>query len=126
MPSTIKIHIHEARDLPVMDRSSKLTDAFVTIKFASSKGDTTDDGASSLASSTSSYTSAGSSNIDYHVRQRYETRIVRKTLSPVFNEDFRVGVAEDIQLQDESIRFTVSDKDYYTSDDAIGGVSLDL
>ncbi|KAJ0393981.1 hypothetical protein P43SY_007496 [Pythium insidiosum] len=35
MPCTIKIRVVEARDLPVMDRASKLTDAFVSITFAS-------------------------------------------------------------------------------------------
>lgn len=35
MPCTIKIRVVEARDLPVMDRSSKLTDAYVDIEFAS-------------------------------------------------------------------------------------------
>ena len=33
MPSTVKIRVLAARDLPVMDRSSKLTDAFVEIRF---------------------------------------------------------------------------------------------
>lgn len=35
MPCTIKIRLVEARDLPVMDRSSKLADAYVAITFAS-------------------------------------------------------------------------------------------
>ncbi|KAF1323858.1 putative ca2-dependent phospholipid-binding protein, partial [Globisporangium splendens] len=35
MPCTIKIRLVEARDLPVMDRTSKLTDAYVGITFAS-------------------------------------------------------------------------------------------
>jgi Ca2+-dependent lipid-binding protein len=35
MPCTIKIRLVEARDLPVVDRSSKLTDAYVAIHFAS-------------------------------------------------------------------------------------------
>jgi Ca2+-dependent lipid-binding protein len=35
MPCTIKIRLVEARDLPVMDRTSKLADAYVGITFAS-------------------------------------------------------------------------------------------
>ncbi|TMW55656.1 hypothetical protein Poli38472_010538 [Pythium oligandrum] len=35
MPCTIKIRVVEARDLPVMDRASKLADTYVSITFAS-------------------------------------------------------------------------------------------
>lgn len=35
MPSTIKVRVVKARDLPVMDSSSKLSDAFVQMKFCS-------------------------------------------------------------------------------------------
>uniref|UniRef100_A0A7S2W4C5 C2 domain-containing protein n=1 Tax=Mucochytrium quahogii TaxID=96639 RepID=A0A7S2W4C5_9STRA len=34
MPSTIKIRVIEARELPVMDRTSNLTDAFVDVRFS--------------------------------------------------------------------------------------------
>ena len=33
MPSVLKIRIFEARDLPIMDRQSELTDAYVELKF---------------------------------------------------------------------------------------------
>ena len=33
MPGIVKVRILEARDLPIMDRASELTDAYVTIKF---------------------------------------------------------------------------------------------
>ena len=32
MPSIIIVHVYEARDLPVMDKSSKLTDAYVVVE----------------------------------------------------------------------------------------------
>ncbi|KAL4101625.1 hypothetical protein PRIC1_005374 [Phytophthora ramorum] len=35
MPCTIKIRLVEARDMPVVDRTSKLADAYVGITFAS-------------------------------------------------------------------------------------------
>ena len=35
MPCTIKIRLVEARDLPVIDRASKLADTYVNITFAS-------------------------------------------------------------------------------------------
>jgi Ca2+-dependent lipid-binding protein len=33
MPATIKIRVVEGRDLPVMDRTSESTDAYVEVKF---------------------------------------------------------------------------------------------
>lgn len=33
MPSTIKLRVLEARDLPIMDRKSGLADAYVEVKF---------------------------------------------------------------------------------------------
>ena len=33
MPAKVKVQVHEARDLPVMDSSTQLTDAYVEIKF---------------------------------------------------------------------------------------------
>ena len=77
-----------------MDRKSKLTDAFVTVKLGDGR--------------------------------KVETRIQRRSLHPVWNEDFRMEVADDAALQDEVLLFTVWDKDTYTSDDSIGSVLIDL
>jgi len=41
MPATIRLHIIAARNLPVMDRSSELTDAFVEVKFGENISDKT-------------------------------------------------------------------------------------
>ncbi len=94
MPSTIKIRVYGARDLPVMDSKTNLADPFVTIKFGTCK--------------------------------KQETRIVRKTLNPVWQESFRIDVTDDNMLQDEPIIFRVMDKDSYTADDSIGVVIIDL
>ena len=32
MPSTVKVRVYEARDLPVMDKNTKLADAYVQVK----------------------------------------------------------------------------------------------
>ncbi len=94
MPSTIKIRVYGARDLPVMDQSTGLADPFVTIKF----GDT----------------------------KKQETFIAKKTLNPVWQQTFRIDVADDNVLQDEPVVFRVFDKDLVTSDDSIGVVIVDL
>ena len=67
MPSILKIRVLEARDLPVMDRSSELADAYVEIRFA-----------------------------DYPTRK---TNVCRKTLNPVWNEEFRMEITDDADLQ---------------------------
>ncbi|XP_065911628.1 C2 domain-containing protein 5-like [Dysidea avara] len=36
MPATVKVQVSRARDLPIMDKSSELTDAFAEVKFAGS------------------------------------------------------------------------------------------
>ena len=94
MPCVIKVRVHSARDLPIMDRKSKLTDAFVTIKLGDAR--------------------------------KVETKIQRRTLNPVWNEDFRIEVADDMQLHEDVLEVKVWDKDTYTADDSIGSVLIDL
>ncbi|CAM9963369.1 unnamed protein product, partial [Choristocarpus tenellus] len=97
MPSSVKIKVIEARDLPEMDRNVRgdfYTDAYVDIKFRN------------------------------YEQQR--TNISRKTLNPVWNEEFKFEVADDSVLQNEPIEFKVMDHDVYTTDDTIGQVYVDL
>jgi Ca2+-dependent lipid-binding protein len=118
MPSTLKIRVVQARDLPIMDKQHESTDAYVQVKF----GD----------------------------EPTQQTDIVFRSLHPVFNADFRIEIADDIELQDHpivfkyqnfhpvtsltkfSLRMTlfclirVWDKDTYSSDDSIGTVIVDL
>eukprot|EP00611_Tribonema_gayanum_P007613 TRINITY_DN1701_c0_g1_i3.p2 TRINITY_DN1701_c0_g1~~TRINITY_DN1701_c0_g1_i3.p2 ORF type:complete len:164 (-),score=52.02 TRINITY_DN1701_c0_g1_i3:1184-1675(-) len=97
MPSSVRVKVVEARDLPEMDRNyvkgELYTDAYVDIKFR-------------------------------HYENR--TQIRRKTLNPVWDEEFRFDVADDSMLQNEPIEFKVMDKDVYTADDAIGKVYISL
>jgi uncharacterized protein YbjQ (UPF0145 family) len=95
MPSTIKIRVVQARDLPVMDRKSQRADSFVTIKF----GDQI---------------------------QKQRTQIAKKTVNPVWNESFRLELYDDDMLAEEPLEFKVWDKDFYSPDDAIGVVLIDL
>ncbi|CAM9214727.1 unnamed protein product, partial [Discosporangium mesarthrocarpum] len=96
MPSSVKIRVIEARDLPEMDRNVRgdfYTDAYVDIKFR-----------------------------NYEQR----TTVCRKTLNPWWNEEFKFEVAADSVLQNEPIEFKVMDHDVYTTDDTIGLVYVDL
>eukprot|EP00741_Cyanophora_paradoxa_P014632 tig00020816_g14112.t1 len=94
MPSLLKIRIGSARNLPVMDRSSELADAYVEIKFAD--------------------------------QETQKTEVKRKSLNPVWNEDFRFEVQDDSHLQDAPLEIKVYDHDILSSDDIIGSVYLDL
>ncbi|OZJ02721.1 hypothetical protein BZG36_05105 [Bifiguratus adelaidae] len=93
MPCVLKVKINAARDLPVMDRSSELTDAYVEVKFG-----------------------------DFEPQR---TGIARKTLNPVWNEDFRFEVSDDADLQNEPLEIRVFDYDRIIND-MIGAVILDL
>jgi hypothetical protein len=94
MPSILKIKILEGRDLPVMDRSSGLTDAYVEIRFA-----------------------------DYPAQK---TNVCRRTLNPAWNEEFRLEITDDADLQNAPLEIKVIDHDQITADDTIGMICLDL
>ncbi|KAJ3174916.1 hypothetical protein HDU87_006582 [Geranomyces variabilis] len=94
MPCILKVRIVAARNLPVMDRATELTDAFVEVKFA-----------------------------DY---EEYRTQICKRTLNPMWNEDFRFEVSDDADLQNEPLELKVMDYDQITYNDSIGTVFVDL
>src|SRR4051812_10723920 len=94
MPCVLKVKIVAARNLPVMDRTSELTDAYCEIKF-----------------------------VDLEIQR---TPVARKTLNPVWNEDFRLEVSNDSDLQNEPLEIRIFDYDTITSDDIVGSVFLDL
>ncbi|KAI8610786.1 hypothetical protein BC830DRAFT_1069490, partial [Chytriomyces sp. MP71] len=93
-PCVIKFRIVSARNLPIMDRATELTDAFVEARFA-----------------------------DYDVQK---TKTCRRTLNPVWNEDFRIEVSNDADLQNEPLEIKIMDYDQITYSDAIGAVFIDL
>lgn len=88
MPCIFKIRVVAARDLPVMDKTSELTDAYVEVRFA-----------------------------DFDVLR---TPVKRRTLNPVWNEDFRFEVSDDSDLQNEPLEMRVLDYDTISTNDAIG------
>ena len=54
------------------------------------------------------------------------TRVEKRTLNPTWNQEFRIEVADDCDLQDCPLVLKCIDKDYMTSDDEIGAVCIDL
>lgn len=94
MPCILKTRIIGARDLPVMDKATELTDAYVEVRFA-----------------------------DYDVQR---THICRRTLNPVWNEDFRFEVSDDADLQNEPLEVRVLDYDAISANDVVGSVYIDL
>ncbi|KAF9925777.1 hypothetical protein FBU30_004483 [Linnemannia zychae] len=94
MPCILKIRVIGARDLPVMDKASDLTDAYVEVRFA-----------------------------DFEAQR---TTVCRKTLNPVWNEDFRFEVTDDADLQNEPLELKVLDYDAITANDSVGSVFIDL
>ncbi|XP_048357447.1 C2 domain-containing protein 5 [Sphaerodactylus townsendi] len=98
MPGKLKVKIVAGRHLPVMDRASDLTDAFVEqtpgeVKF----GNTT-----------------------------FKTDVYPKSLNPQWNSEWFKFEVDDEDLQDEPLQITVLDHDTYSANDAIGKVYIDI
>nr|KAJ3418010.1 hypothetical protein HK105_000483 [Polyrhizophydium stewartii] len=58
--------------------------------------------------------------------ETFRTQICRRTLNPVWNEDFRFEVSDDADLQNEPLELKIMDYDQITYNDAIGTVFIDL
>lgn len=54
------------------------------------------------------------------------TSVCRKTLNPIWREDFRFEVPDETLLQDAPLELKVYDFDAITADDSVGTVTLDL
>ena len=96
MPSLLKIKVERARDLPAMDSASS--------------GD----------ASTDAFV-----EIRLGDQQTKRTQTYRKSLNPLWGEEFRFEVMDDSTLQDAPVEFRVMDQDLYSSE-LIGAVYIDL
>ncbi|KAJ2000713.1 hypothetical protein GGI04_004043, partial [Coemansia thaxteri] len=73
-----------------------------------------------------------SSKADAYVEIRFanqyplRTSIARRTLDPVWNENFRLEINDDAYLQNEPLEFRLLDYDSITANDLIGSVYIDL
>ena len=54
------------------------------------------------------------------------TRVQKRTLNPTWNQEFRIEVADDCDLQDCPLVLKCWDKDIMSADDEIGAVCIDL
>ena len=140
MPSTIKVRIHSARNLPPMQGPLNLTtDAFVMISIGGHSSFISDyedndfnNGykSSSLfqpisGNSASNINATSSSSKTKHYRSK--TRVVRKSLNPKWEEEFRFDVSDDTLLQEEPLIFKVQDAaDVLSEHSCIGSVYVDL
>lgn len=136
MPSTVKVRITGARNLPAMDgrplaassqatgvtglmtpsafaSGTPSTDAYVSVTLGGHAGLINDqeNSASVENSSEKSYTA--------------RTKVCRRTLNPVWDEEFRFEVADDTLLQDEPLIFKVYSESI-GADESIGLVYIDL
>jgi hypothetical protein len=64
--------------------------------------------------------------VKYSDYEPYRTQICRRTLNPVWNEDFRFEVNDDSDLQNEPLTLKIMDYDQITYNDSIGTVFIDL
>lgn len=95
MPSLVKIRIERGRDLPPMDRNVN------------------------AEASTDAYVEIRLEN------QLQRTTTCRRTLNPVWNEDFQFEFIDDSTLQDTPLELKCMDHDLYSSE-LIGVVNIDL
>lgn len=83
MGAIVKINIARARNLPIMDRASGLTDAYVEIKFGP--------------------------------KIECKTTVCKKTLNPIWDQQFRLEVPNVSYIQDNIIELKVWDYDFVSA-----------
>lgn len=178
MPSTVKVRVKGARNLPPMDSrrpnlnptsgSSPVSglfhptgvgafsgppsiDAYVIVSLgghssnliASEEDELTNrtgggGGGGSNTTSSNVFTTTtttggggggGSSSASSALKQKgytAKTKVCRRNLNPVWDEEFRFDVSSDTMLQDEPLIFRVCDWDAIAADESIGLVYIDL
>ena len=142
MPSTVKVRVKQARNLPVMDH-------VVSSGTAGSSGVLNSMAAANLSFGNLNLRNQSSPSTDAYVlvslgghvnltdqeeesgqekQKRYtaKTKVCRRTLNPIWDEEFRFDVSNDTLLQDEPLIFKVCDSDALSVDESIGLVYVDL
>ena len=134
MPSTVKVRVKSARNLPVMDNRPATATAGIISGGGLSRSL---GGIGLLTPSTDAYVSVslgGHYNLTDQGEESQEkqkcytakTKVCRRTLNPVWNEEIRFDIASDSLLQDEPLIFKVCDSEALGYDESIGLVYIDL
>jgi hypothetical protein len=138
MPTTVKVRIKAARNLPMMEHNP--SSASGTKPLSVSGGLTS---ASSLAFGNLNLlnpyvvvslgghvnlTTNQEEDSGQEKQKQYtaKTKVIRRSLHPVWDEEFRFDVSNDTLLQDEPLIFKVCDSDALSVDESIGLVYVDL
>lgn len=154
MPSTVKVRVKAARNLPMPDTPRKpgvlmalpmtSRDPYVVVSLGGQHAnaivgfmdEVTEMESSNLMGNSSSSNNKKNttssrllSSISATSRPGYtaKTKVCRRTVCPVWDEEFRFDVSDDTLLQDEPLIFKVFDSDNtLLSDENIGQVYVDL
>lgn len=130
MPSTVKVRVKGARNLPVMDKPA-------AAGFGPGGRLRGNPIVGNIVPSTDAYVSVslgGHYNLTDQVEGSQEkqkcytakTKVCKRTLNPVWNEEIRFDIASDSLLQDAPLIFKVCDSEALSSDESIGLVYIDL
>lgn len=112
MPGKVKVKILAGRNLPVMDRSSDTTDAYVEIKLGG----------------ITQKTEVFRKSLNPHWNSEWFIFEVAKLLRLSYQfKTYKFPLqVDDAELQDEPLQIRLMDYDTYSANDAIGKVYLDL
>lgn len=129
MPSIVWIRVVEARDLPVMNQSTKSADACECgprARAARASRSPRCAGRADGEPCLRARASRADVEVSFAGRVMWKTETVRNSLCPKWRETHKFEVVDDAELQDSPLQLTVMDKDRYSADDAIGVVNIDL
>lgn len=126
MPSTVKVRVKGAQNLPVMDSHAAAGNMGVLrMSPIGSAPPSTD--AYVLVTLGGHYSLADQEETPEKQKcYTAKTKTCRRTLNPVWDEEFRFDVSSDTLLQEEPLIFKVCDSDSLSYDESIGLVYIDL
>lgn len=122
MPSTVKVRVKAARNLPLMDHQTATTAAMAFGNILRNPYVVVSLGGHVDLTDQEEEESSGQKQKRYAAK----TKVIRRSTNPVWDEEFRFDVSNDTLLQDEPLIFKVCDSDALSTDESIGLVYVDL
>lgn len=123
MPWIVKVRILEGRDLPVMDRASELTDAYVDVKFHDRSIFRTQVCPKTLCPK---WNSGGFLSLQWLTTdcllKKFASFLTPQCSSHTMLSDWFRFEVDDEQIQEDLLQIKVFDKDTVTANDPIGKV----